>query len=872
MRNKGGERKTIPGLTPLIVGLALCLGPYPLFASIPEIDSLKAVADSCFDVGSYQCAHKHYLELLDVEARELGAGHLDAAVTHEKLGTVFETTGEYQKALDHYIEALRIRQKAFGSGHQSLAEAYKKVAALYFELGEYRLALENYAKALSIDEKALGSTHSSVAWDNNLVGCVYLELGDYQSALKSLNQALGIMGDENPNKASVYNNLGMTYKTFDEPEKAQESFAKALEIYENILGILPPSRTDISILLYTFMGHVYFELDEYQAAVANYLKALALQTTALGINHPKVAALHRNMGNVYSCQGNHRESFESYKKALGIWLNSLGPDNPSVGETYSRMGKEALALGNREQALDYLKKSIEIFERSRGKIESEELRASYTETVSQRYESIITLLVEMGKPEEAFQYLERSKSKALKDAWDEKYDVELGHGAIEGKITESKALGTKVDALENQLNTEQQKPDSLRDDARVQNLSRLLAETKAEYFKIATQIQADPDYAFAVRVNPTDIGVLRDDLPSGQKLLMAYSGSDKLYLFLVSLEGYEVKTVEIPSDTLDIVVSLCRTLCGPQYVRELHMKGKLFGWSWDDDGSKFYSEEVSALKDVLSRLYDYLIEPFEEELDRAEVVTFIPSGQLYYIPWGALLDTDNGDLVFVSQRYNWNILTSTELLQCILRREEEAKAKASSVLLVGNPEGAHLPFAEDEVASIKKFYPNSTVLTGDRATEPMLVETTPRNQMLHLATHCFLEAESPWESYILLAKTDTTDGRWTAEEISGQSWQRMQLVTLSACETALGSNRPGLEFESMAKAFSLAMEGPPSIVATLWPVADESTKEFMVTFYEELKDNPKSEALRRAQQKLISSQKYAHPFFWAPFILIGEWR
>jgi CHAT domain-containing protein len=152
------------------------------------------------------------------------------------------------------------------------------------------------------------------------------------------------------------------------------------------------------------------------------------------------------------------------------------------------------------------------------------------------------------------------------------------------------------------------------------------------------------------------------------------------------------------------------------------------------------------------------------------------------------------------------------------------------------------------------------------------MDMTPESQALHLATHCVLNPADPWDSYIHLARTNETDGQWTVAEISGQSWQRMQLVTLSACETALGGERPGLEFESMAKAFSLAMEGPPSIVATLWPVADESTKEFMVTFYKELKDNPKSEALRRAQQKLIKSGWYSHPFFWAPFILIGEWR
>ncbi|MBD3285936.1 CHAT domain-containing protein, partial [candidate division WOR-3 bacterium] len=241
------------------------------------------------------------------------------------------------------------------------------------------------------------------------------------------------------------------------------------------------------------------------------------------------------------------------------------------------------------------------------------------------------------------------------------------------------------------------------------------------------------------------------------------------------------------------------------------------------------------------------------------------------IPWGALLDTDDSNLTFLTERFNWNLLTSTELLQCILRREEDVRTGPSSVLLVGNPLGANLPFAEGEVSFIEQFYPNSTILMGSDATEPELVSSTPKNQVLHLATHCILDTESPWESYILLARTDETDGHWTAAEISGQSWTDMQLVTLSACETALGSERPGLEFESMAKAFSLAIEGPPSIVATLWPVSDESTSDFMVTFYQGLKDNPKSEALRLAQQKLIHSEEYAHPFFWASFILIGEW-
>jgi tetratricopeptide (TPR) repeat protein len=852
--------------------LGLILSPYTLIAGGEYLDSLLAVADSCYDVGSYQSALGYYQKALDIQLKEPGVEHFEVGSTYEKFGKVYEDIGDYQQALNNYEKALEIKQKVLEPDDVRLADGYINIGTLYFELGEYQLALENYRKALEIREKRLGTTHPDVGWVCNLIGCTYLELGDYLLAQEYLNRSLRIMDPTDPNTASIYNNLGMVYKSSGENEKTRENFKKALQIYKSCLGILPPTRTDVTILLYTYIGHVYFELDEYELALVNYNKALNLQSAVLGPMHPEVAVLHASIGNVYTYMGEHLESLECHKKALEIWLASLGPDNPLVGEAYSAMGKEAFALGQKVEALTYLENSIEIFERSRGKIESAELRASYTETVSKRYEAIINLLIQMGRPKEAFQYLERSKSKALKDALDKEFLIGLGHGAIEEKLAESKRLATKVDVLENQLLTEQQKPDSLRNEVKVANLSHLLAKSKKEYFRVAAQIQADLDYAFAVRVHPTDIGVLRKDLPAGQKLLMAYSGERELYLFLVSLEGYEVRTVSVERDSLENLISLCRALCGVKYAQKLHEKGKLLAWSWADDGSQFYVDEVKLLKEVLSTLNGYLIEPFEQELSDAEIITFVPSGQLYYVPWGALLDTEGDSLVFLSERYSWNVLTSTELLQCILRREEDRGAGLETLVLVGNPVGANLPSTEEEVVSIKYAYPNSTVLTGLDATEIQVVSSTSGSEALHLATHCILDTENPWDSYIHLTGTDSADGRWTATEISGQSWNRMQLVTLSACETAMGGRRPGLEFESMAKAFSLAMEGPPSIVATLWPVADESTKELMVTFYEELRDISKAEALRKAQQELIHSDKFAHPFFWAPFILIGEWR
>jgi len=619
-------------------------------------------------------------------------------------------------------------------------------------------------------------------------------------------------------------------------------------------------------------------------------------------NRLGVTDFFKRVGTAYTnIVGDYKLAIKGYKESLKEGFNWLSPESPYFSEAYYNLGLLYREDGENDSALVYLGKSINNIERSFAEIlahgkgitevmNPEEILSlagkplGYTEegfSLAMRqmdepmtaYEQIISLLVEMKDPEEAFEYLERAKLNFLKDSWDEADSLSLGHGELKEKTEHSKELEKEVVELEQRLADEQAKPDSLRDTINVENLSKTLAKTKAEYFKVTSEIQADPDYAFAVKVDPVQLGTIKQDLPPGQVLVMSYASEEELYLFMVCCEGYEVRSVPVTRDSLDSLISMARWLCGAEHAAELYKDDRLLNWSWTQDTIEFYTEEVGVLKSVLSALYRYLIEPLEEKLLSAEVVTIIPSGNLYYIPWGALLDCDErGQPVFLSERYNWHVMTSAELLRCIQRRDEKQANVERRVVLVGNPEGANLPYAETEVSAISNAYPNSTTLTGESATESNVMDITPESQALHLATHCVLNPADPWDSYIHLARTEETDGQWTVAEISGQSWQRMQLVTLSACETALGGERPGLEFESMAKAFSLAMEGPPSIVATLWPVADESTKEFMVTFYKELKDNPKSEALRRAQQKLIKSGWYSHPFFWAPFILIGEWR
>jgi CHAT domain-containing protein len=199
-------------------------------------------------------------------------------------------------------------------------------------------------------------------------------------------------------------------------------------------------------------------------------------------------------------------------------------------------------------------------------------------------------------------------------------------------------------------------------------------------------------------------------------------------------------------------------------------------------------------------------------------------------------------------------------------------AKFENLLAFGDPDGS-LKGALEEVKAIAKIVPNTEVLTLGEATESR-VKTRPDSfSVLHLATHAILNNANPKSSYIVFAP-DTArgeDGKLGFGEILRIPLKNKTiLVTLSACQTAVGKNPTGSEVINLARAFTSA--GVPSILSTLWPVEDLSTRNLMISFYQNLIRENKVESLRDAQLELLRSSATAHPFFWAPFILIGDWQ
>jgi len=158
----------------------------------------------------------------------------------------------------------------------------------------------------------------------------------------------------------------------------------------------------------------------------------------------------------------------------------------------------------------------------------------------------------------------------------------------------------------------------------------------------------------------------------------------------------------------------------------------------------------------------------------------------------------------------------------------------------------------------------------------MTTETAAKKKVssfniVHFATHGEFNDRQPLQSGLLLAKDEENDGYFQVHEIFGMDLKNANLVTLSACETALAKIMGGDDLVGLSRGFIYA--GTPSLLAILWKVDDPATSKLMEYFYQNWKQGmSKPEALRRAQIALKDIPQYSHPYYWAPFVMIGDWK
>ena len=468
-------------------------------------------------------------------------------------------------------------------------------------------------------------------------------------------------------------------------------------------------------------------------------------------------------------------------------------------------------------------------------------RAQLREAYQPIYSALAQLQIERGSPDQAFETLQRQQQAEA---------VNRNSAALAGdpKAESLMRVRSQTKELEAQF---QANARAGRDNSQT---AQLLAQNKAEFHTVLTDLRKQyPSYESALAIRPTNFSKSQKYLPTDVAIVQYFPTDQVLYIFVVTHEKLIIRQVPIAAKELNSKID--KTLL--EMFKPAHAPQPSYAWN----GA--YSK---SLREGLLDLHQVLITPMEQDLAGIKVLAFIPTGSLSYLPFSALARARGEGLEFLVERYPCVNLVKSSDLESVGR---PPVPEDGGLLALGNPDGS-LPGAEREVAGVASQFTQVTKLLGAQATSAQLQQIGAGTRYIHLATHGILDSVDPKKSYLLVSGKPGSN-HLTMPEIYDLKLDGVRLVTLSACETAREGGTPGSEISSLAEAFSVA--GTNSVVASLWSVSDEATEKLMVEFYKGLHNKHSlASSLQEAELSVMKNPSTAHPFFWAPFLVLGDWR
>jgi CHAT domain-containing protein/Tfp pilus assembly protein PilF len=774
------------------------------------------LSDTYISVGDYSKARDAATESYQL-AQQNALAPLEMLALHN-LGRSMHYRGDYKAAIDNYLAALAIAQTTKDSRNEG--DILNSIGETYVRLGDFK-------KASDYHQRALDRIH-----DLNLPSFSGLFLrnvaGDYASsqqpaeAIRALNEALTVSekAKDRRLKGFVMNDLGALYLDRGDQVKAREYFNQAQAVRREI----GDKRGEAETLMY--LGMLEFQSGHLEASGRDFDEAIA---TARAIGHLET-----------------------------LWRAGLGK---------ARVLREQ---NQKADAIVTLKESVDVIEEIRRSVAPNTLAdALFFANKQGVYEMLIQLLIETGDSEKAYEYLERSKSKQLQDKI-KLTSIPFKSAQVRSLMSEAEELFDAEAKLREQLIAERAKTELLRSPRKIDNLSELLASNKSQFFRVVNELrQIHPDYDRFVTVKPPSLAKVQRLIPGDALMLEYFPSETTLYIFEITSTEFKLRSVAVSREQLN---SLVKSYRGEMRSTVEQLRARLLTRTRRIRGpipADIGESSMPTVKAAVTELYKDLIAPVEADMASKKVVTIIPSGLLYYLPFPALAKEEKGHLRYLVESKAVSYLSSSDLFDLVFVKTHSDER--DNLVAFGNPDGT-LPSALDEVERLKVIYPNSKVYMLWEARKERLFDLPKGTDLLHLATHGRLDSGDVNESYIKMASEGAKGmGKLKLSEIYDLPLENTSLVTLSACETALGEKDPGTEIASLAQAFSIA--GATTVVASLWAVYDPSTADIMDSFYRELRKGvPKVEALQHAQVTILHNPKYSNPYFWAPFIMLGDWR
>jgi CHAT domain-containing protein/tetratricopeptide (TPR) repeat protein len=539
-----------------------------------------------------------------------------------------------------------------------------------------------------------------------------------------------------------------------------------------------------------------------------------------------------------------RGEFESARR---LWLAALD-ERPRreieitllafIGFSYGQERKD-------DEALRYLIRAVAVAEQDADDLRLEELLAGYWGSEKQvLFAELIDLLVRNGRTDEAFEYAERARARAFLQG--------LGNPRLAAGEGADEKLVREAEELRRQILDRQRQMISAPADEQEQRSAELL-QARERYQSLLVRLKlAGRDRRAPVQVEPQRMAAIREQLGRETSLVNYFVSASQVHAWVIDREVIHHVTLPLAPEDLG------RAVCWADQIG--HRSG--------DRGVERLRSACGGKITTGEEIYQKLIHPLRRFIRHRRLIV-VPHGELHYLPFAALRDPKTGR--YLIEDYTLTYAPSASVLGFLRARETPVEARA---LVLGAPEELDpklrpLPAARQEAEAVGRLL-DIRPLFGAQAKEAQLYKLAGRIDLLHVAAHGFYEPRSPLFSRIALAPDQEHDGNLEVHEIlSALDLTGVNLVVLSACETARGERSRGDEITGLTRAFLSA--GSPGVISTLWNIDDEAAVVLMEEFYHHLLAGASAaEALLHAQLALLRNPVYSDPGFWAAFSLVGD--
>lgn len=883
---------------------------YFLFAQ----DSSFLQAEYDFANGFYEKAYANYK--LAADQFQLNSQNDKYVSCHIQMAKCNLAQGKADLTVQLAARTLEFIDNVLPENSQLRAETLSVIGEGYLNVGRSDLALE----ALSEEEKIYNDENSLiVAQCFNHLGIVYWNNGNKETALsyheRSLKIKTDLLDENDPSIGDSYNNLGLIYLE-DEFLKASTYFNKALKIYRKSFGEQHPKVANC----YSNLAFANSNQNNYNEALQYLDLVMDIWESSFQGDHPNKAFTLSNRGRILQRKGDLGEALHFQQLALHQYLRIYGEKHPEVANAYFLIGSVYQEKEKYELAVEHFQSSIyancydqdystiydlpklrdyyngdillSSLQSKAGALEAlhyektlkpKDLIASLDTYVScdilisklrqlrlneadklklgeisnEVYGNGIRLAIYLSNrtfkknyyKNRAFDFCERGKSAILLEAIQETKAQSFA-GIPSELITLEDSLKSEISYLKQKLAQTKDNNESLKAE---------LFKVEQAYRGFIDQMEVDYPSYFNLKYNQkfATVSDIQNAIGSTSMVLSYFTGKQSIFIFCISKKKFEVFEVDKKTDFFQTA----------------------YGFRNSIKYDVFDVFEKSSIQ-----LYEQLIPKISGGIND---LIILPDGILGTLPFEAFTtDSKNqaggySNLNYLVQNYAISYDYAATLLLDRLTRKNTNTTKgillAAPVTFEANElVMPNLPDSEKEINEIKYLFIGSdqkpTIAKGNKATESLLKsEDLVNYKYIHFATHGLVNESKPELSRVFLCPSDDEDGSLYSGEIYNLKINA-DLVTLSACETGLGKIAKGEGIVGLSR--SLMYAGAQNLIVSLWQVADASTAQLMIEFYTQHLKHPNSDQfnndLQKAKLSLLQSDEYASPYYWAPFILVGD--